>query len=428
MNNFLEKLHKLGTVESFEVKNNSLVLFLIGPLLFVYSYFINNYGDQTIRIDGAREVSALFFFSASILPFIFKKTVTHFYGWIVFLVMLIFTHYLLINLHLNSFNIRFILGFYAFVFGSVLLFNNRTFINFYLVTVFLHLIQKLMISQIDDIIYKAILSSFSLIFIFALILLNDATRYRSVLHKKNKGLEKGKIKRTSDLKKRAKDLEEKNKDLEDFAHIVSHDLKTPLRNILALSFWLRDDVENNNTAAFKENLMLLDKQVVQMDLIIDGVLNYSLQNETTSSYEQIDLDNLIKDIIVLNKNNNNCLITVKKQLPFVTINKSQILQIFQNIIQNAIKYNDKEICEIEIDYTQNDKFYTFSIKDNGIGIDEKHHKKIFKLFEKLEIKKNVESTGIGLSLVKKIVKRNKGEIYLKSQVNEGTTFYFTLPI
>jgi signal transduction histidine kinase len=427
MKNFLEKLQKLGTVEVFEVKNNSLCLFLIVPVLFLYSFFNNKYGEESIRIAGAKEVAALFFLGASILPFIFKKKITHFYGWVVFLLMLMFTHYLLIVVHLNSFNIRLVLGFYAFVFGSVLLFNNKTFINFYLLTVLFHLLQKLMISKIDDVTYYAVLSSFSLIIFFGLILLNHAANYRSVLSKKNRGLEKGKVKTTSDLKKRAKDLEEKNKDLEDFAHIISHDLKTPLRNILALSYWLRNDIDNKNKSVFKENLTLLEKQVVQMDLIIEGVLNYSLQNEATSRYERVDLDNLIKDIIVLTQNNK-CLITVKKELPFLTINKSQILQIFQNIIQNAIKYNDEEICKIEIDYTKNEEFYTFSIRDNGIGIDEKHHKKIFKLFQKLEIKKNVDSTGIGLSLVKKIVERNKGKIYLKSKVNEGTTFYFTLPI
>ena len=427
MKNFLEKLQKLGTVEVFEVKNNSLCLFLIVPVLFLYSFFNNKYGEESIRIEGAKEVAALFFLGASILPFIFKKKITHFYGWVVFLLMLMFTHYLLIVVHLNSFNIRLVLGFYAFVFGSVLLFNNKTFINFYLLTVLFHLLQKLMISKIDDVTYYAVLSSFSLIIFFGLILLNHAANYRSVLSNKNRGLEKGKVKTTSDLKKRAKDLEEKNKDLEDFAHIISHDLKTPLRNILALSYWLRNDIDNKNKSVFKENLTLLEKQVVQMDLIIEGVLNYSLQNEATSLYERVDLDNLIKDIIVLTQNNK-CLITVKKELPFLTINKSQILQIFQNIIQNAIRYNDEEICKIEIDYIKNENFYTFSIKDNGIGIDEKHHKKIFKLFQKLEIKKNVDSTGIGLSLVKKIVERNKGKIYLKSKVNEGTTFYFTLPI
>ena len=427
MKNFLEKLQKLGTVEVFEVKNNSLCLFLIVPVLFLYSFINNKYGEESIRIEGAKEVAALFFLGASILPFVFKKKITHFYGWAVFLLMLIFTHYLLIVVHLNSFNIRLVLGFYAFVFGSVLLFNNNTFINFYLVTVLFHLLQKLTTSKIDDVTYYAVLSSFSLIIFFGLILLNHAANYRSVLSKKNKGLEKGKVKTTSDLKKRAKDLEEKNKDLEDFAHIISHDLKTPLRNILALSYWLRNDIDNKDKSVFIENLTLLDKQVVQMDVIIEGVLNYSLQNEATSLYERVDLDNLIKDIIVLTQNNK-CLINVRKELPFLTINKSQILQIFQNIIQNAIRYNDEEICKIEIDYTINEEFYTFSIKDNGIGIDEKHHKKIFKLFQKLEIKKNVDSTGIGLALVKKIVERNKGKIYLKSKVNEGTTFYFTLPI
>ena len=237
MKNFLEKLQKLGTVEVFEVKNNSLCLFLIVPVLFLYSFFNNKYGEESIRIAGAKEVAALFFLGASILPFIFKKKIILFYGWVVFLLMLMFAHYLLINLQLNRFNIRLILGFYAFVFGSVLLFNNKTFINFYLLTVLFHLLQKLMISKIDDVTYYAVLSSFSLIIFFGLILLNHAANYRSVLSNKNRGLEKGKVKTTSDLKKRAKDLEEKNKDLEDFAHIISHDLKTPLRNILALSYW-----------------------------------------------------------------------------------------------------------------------------------------------------------------------------------------------
>ena len=427
MKNFLEKLQKLGTVEVFEVKNNSLCLFLIGPVLFLYSYLNNNYGDENIKIEWAREVSALCFLGASILPFIFKKKVTLFYGWVVFLLMLMFTHYLLINLALNSFNIRLILGFYAFVFGSVLLFNNTTFINFFLVTVFLHLLQKLITSKIDDITYFAVLSSFSLIIIFGLILLNDAANFRRFLSKKNKGLEKGKIERILDLKKIAEDLKEKNKDLEDFAHVVSHDLKTPLRNVFALSNWARADAENNNMTALNENLMLLEKQVIQMDLIVEGVLNYSLQNEVSSSNEEVDTDSLIKDLIVLNKKKN-CSITVKKRLPFVRINKSQMDQVFQNLINNAIKYNDKDVCEIEIDFTQDKSFYTFSIKDNGIGINKEHHEKIFQLFQKLEIKKSVDSTGIGLSLVKKIINRNKGEIYLKSSVNKGTTFYFTLPI
>ena len=117
-----------------------------------------------------------------------------------------------------------------------------------------------------------------------------------------------------------------------------------------------------------------------------------------------------------------------KVLPIVEIDKSQIFQVFQNLIQNSIKYNDKEVCEIELDYTQNNEFYTFSVKDNGIGIAKKYHKKIFKLFQRLDLEENRDSTGIGLSIAKKIINRNKGEIYLESQVGIGSTFYFTLPV
>jgi light-regulated signal transduction histidine kinase (bacteriophytochrome) len=98
------------------------------------------------------------------------------------------------------------------------------------------------------------------------------------------------------------------------------------------------------------------------------------------------------------------------------------------LIQNSVKYNDKEVCEIEIDCTQNNDFYTFLVKDNGIGIDAKYHEKIFKLFQRLEVKKDSISTGIGLAMVKKIINRNKGEIYLESQAGVGSTFYFTLPV
>lgn len=113
------------------------------PALTVYSYLINNYGNETIRIDGVRGVFALLFVSISILPYIFKKTLKYFYGWCVFWVMLSFSHYLLIHLSLNSFHIRSILGFYAVVFGSILLLKKRTFINIYLLTIFIHLFQKL---------------------------------------------------------------------------------------------------------------------------------------------------------------------------------------------------------------------------------------------------------------------------------------------
>tara|TARA_R110001592_G_scaffold361321_1_gene671709 strand:+ start:82 stop:1362 length:1281 start_codon:yes stop_codon:yes gene_type:complete len=425
MNNFQKKIQRLGKVEDFEVKNNSLLLFLIGPGLFIFSYFINNFGDDNVRIKGAREFFAFLFLIVSILPHIFKKGIKAFFGWMVFALMLSFSHYLIINLSINNFSIQFLLGFYVFVFGSILLFNNRTFINIFLITVFIHLLQKLTITDIDVLVYKAVLSSFTLLFIFSFIILSGSTIFRKKIRRINRFLYKNAKEKTIDLDKKAKDLEEKNLDLEEFAFVVSHDLKTPLSNILALSSWLKEGVENNDANAIKTNAELLEKQVTQMDLIIRGVLNYSLQHDVSSNDEQINLDILVHDLAILNTTQN-CIITIKSKLPIIEINKTQILQVFQNLIQNGIKYNNKELCEIDIDYTLEHNLHTFSVKDNGIGIEEKYHDKIFKLFQRLKVNR-MENAGIGLSLVKKIINRNNGEIYLKSEVNVGSTFYFTLP-
>ncbi|MGK0454986.1 MAG: signal transduction histidine kinase [Paraglaciecola sp.] len=421
--NFFSKIQKLGRVEDFEVKNNRLILFLIGPTMFVYSYYIQNNDDESIKIKGAKVIFALLFLVASFCPFIFKKTIHYFYGWIVFLLMLSFTHYLLIHLSLNSFHVRFILGFYAVVFGSILLFNKTTFINIYLLTIFIHLFQKLMISEIDYSSYKAVLGSFTLIVVFAIILLNDSTAYKSSLANKNRALEQSRI----ELKKRAEDLEDKNKDLEEFSNVVSHDLRTPLGNLSALFNWLQKEIEEENKEHIDEHLKLIERETHQMDLILKGVLKYSLQNEARSTGEKLNLDYLLNDIKRFNENEN-CKIIIKKVLPIVEINKSQIFQVFQNLIQNSINYNDKEVCKIEVDYTQDNEFYTFSVKDNGIGIAKKYHKKIFKLFQRLDFEETRDSMGIGLSMAKKIINRNKGEIYLESQVGIGSTFYFTLPV
>mgnify|MGYP003633845998 CR=1 FL=1 len=422
MNNFQKEIFRLGKVENFEVKNNSLILFLIGPSMFIYSYYIQSYEDESIKIKGAKVFFALLFLVASFLPFIFKKSIHHFYGWIVFLLMLFFSHYLVVHLALNNFNIRFILGFYTFVFGSILLFNKRAFINIYLVSIFIHLVQELVISPIEYSVYKSILGSFSLMVIFALILLNDSTAYRYSLAKSNRILEKNRI----ELIKVAEDLEEKNKDLEEFANVVSHDLRTPLGNVLALFSWLQQDYEKDNKEHIKEHLELIENEVLQMDSILEGVLKYSLQNKITINNQKVNLNLLVSDLKELNKHEN-CEIIVKNVLPIIQINKAQILLVFQNLIQNAIKFNDKEVCKITIDHKLENGVHTFSIKDNGIGIDESYHEKIFKLFQKLEVEKTNVSNGMGLSVVKKIINTNKGKIYLESEVNVGSTFYFTLP-
>lgn len=205
MNKIQKKILKLGRVENFELKNHSLIFLFMVPTFFGWSYCIHNFSPETSELPGARNFFCFLFLVAGMLPNIYKKKAHLFYGWIVFFVIIIFTHSSLLNLYNNHFNIGFLLGFYAVFFGSVLLFNNRVFINIYLVTVFIHLLLALMRSEIDDITYNSVLSSFSLMFIFALILLNDSAAFRYSFADNNKVLEKRKI----ELKRRSKTLEEK---------------------------------------------------------------------------------------------------------------------------------------------------------------------------------------------------------------------------
>jgi light-regulated signal transduction histidine kinase (bacteriophytochrome) len=144
------------------------------------------------------------------------------------------------------------------------------------------------------------------------------------------------------------------------------------------------------------------------------------------SVSTIDSQQLVDRIATVNASDV-VKIHVDDTLPKVIFNESQLLQVFQNLIQNAIKHNDKELVEIHVNYQQTTAGHQFSIQDNGPGIAEKYHKKIFELFQKLEVKSDIDSIGIGLALVKKIIERNGGSIAVESELGVGTTFIFTIP-
>ncbi|MFK7834104.1 MAG: ATP-binding protein [Winogradskyella sp.] len=218
-------------------------------------------------------------------------------------------------------------------------------------------------------------------------------------------------------------LELRNQELSDYAHMVSHDLKSPLRSIDTLTAWLGEDYK----ATFDENgqktLKLIRGNVEKMDTLINGILEYSTIGKNQIEVYDVNLNNLIDNIIGIFQVPNNISIT-KTDLPVVKGDKYRLQQLFQNLIGNAIKYNDKVNGLIEIGVTNTIDVWEFYIKDNGKGIDEVYFEKIFKTFEKLE--NDMQSTGIGLSIVKKIVDLYGGKVWLTSVLGEGTTFYFTL--
>ncbi|WP_035336584.1 PAS domain-containing sensor histidine kinase [Dokdonia sp. PRO95] len=221
-----------------------------------------------------------------------------------------------------------------------------------------------------------------------------------------------------------KKLEKRNDELQEYAHVVSHDLKSPLRSINALVNWIRDDNEDVFTEETKSHLEMIDTTLEKMEQLISDVLEYSSAGSENTASQRVNLQEVLADIKTLLHCPEHITLSIHPDLPTVNGDKVKLQQLFQNLMSNAIRYCDKDKGLIEVGFTESKTHYTFTVKDNGIGIPKEYHDKIFKIFQSLNNHK--DSTGIGLSIVKKIVDLYQGNIWLESTVGEGTTFFFTL--
>lgn len=219
-------------------------------------------------------------------------------------------------------------------------------------------------------------------------------------------------------------LAKSNEELKEYAHIVSHDLKSPLRSVYALTSWIKQDNLEHFDENSLQNFADIEVTLQKMEALISGVLKFSSFNSNRDEDELIDLDDLVREIIQILYNPNKVKISIDTKLPVLKVDKIKFQQLFQNLIANAVKFNDKKDGFVSIQVEDLKSYYKFSIKDNGIGIEQRNFDKIFKIFQSL--KKSENSTGLGLSIVKKIIDIYKGEIWLASELGKGTTFYFTL--
>jgi signal transduction histidine kinase len=218
-----------------------------------------------------------------------------------------------------------------------------------------------------------------------------------------------------------------NRELKDFASTVSHDLKAPLRGIKSLATWISNDCSEKLSKEANEQLNLLMDQVDRMHKLVEGVLRYSLAGRTEENPLQADLNKFIPEIIEMLDPPKNITITLESEMPVIECEETRVMQLFQNLLGNAIKYMDKSKGEIQIDCVEEDDFWKFSVADNGPGIEEKHYERIFKMFQVLSVPNKPEGTGVGLTIVKKIVEMCGGKIWVESIVGKGSTFFFTLP-
>lgn len=233
----------------------------------------------------------------------------------------------------------------------------------------------------------------------------------------------------NNLEKRARELSESNAELERFAYVASHDLQEPLRMVSSFLQLLNKRYKDKLDQKAHEYIAYAVDGAERMKRLILDLLEYSRVNSSITEKEDVDINEVIDDLRRTYKNllreTNGTIYTQK--LPLVKGNKTQILQLFQNLIGNALKYRSDKPPVINVFYKEENNAYKFSIADNGIGIDAKFFQKIFIIFQRLHQREQYSGTGIGLAICKKIIEKHGGKIWLDSTPGHGSTFYFTLP-
>ncbi len=223
------------------------------------------------------------------------------------------------------------------------------------------------------------------------------------------------------------DLKLSNKEMKEFGSIISHDLRSPMLGIALLSDLIVREYHDVLDEGGRERLNQVNMQVKKMDVLLKEVYNYSMSGISKANRDQFYSKQVINNLIktfVLSTNTN---ITLVGEFPSITYNMTQFVQVLSNLLNNAIIHNEKENGEIKIYTSKKIDHWIFHIQDNGVGIDEKYYKQIFKMFKSLNPTNDPKSTGVGLAIVKKIVEENGGSISVKSKLGKGSTFSFTVP-
>ncbi len=226
-----------------------------------------------------------------------------------------------------------------------------------------------------------------------------------------------------------KRYQEKNQDLERFTYIASHDLKTPLRTIVSFLGLMERDYQKGDTKNYQEHLNFVKSAARQMYFLISDILEYSKVNNSNEKKAWVDLNKVLEKV----QHNLADLVQSKQaqiiapQLPFMWCNETQLLVVFQNIIENGIKYNESPKPILQIYFKQNTETATLIFQDNGIGIEAQYYTQIFEMFKRLHTVDEYQGTGIGLAICKKIVEHYEGRIYIQPGQNEGTQFMIDFP-
>jgi signal transduction histidine kinase len=222
-------------------------------------------------------------------------------------------------------------------------------------------------------------------------------------------------------------LKRQRDELDQFAHIASHDIKAPLRGIDNVVTWIEEDHSFDLPPKVIEYLRLIKGRIIRAENLLKGLLLYARIGKEAREIEIVDINELVSEVQEYIQKRRGIEIRVQPNLPILFAERLPLLQIFTNLLTNAVKHHDKEKGTVKIYYRTYDDYYEFFVEDDGPGIDENYHHKIFVIFQTLHERDKVESTGVGLAIIKKILDDRNLKIKLISEPGKGSVFSFTWP-
>lgn len=214
------------------------------------------------------------------------------------------------------------------------------------------------------------------------------------------------------------------KGLDQFLCTLSHDLKAPLRAISNLSLWIQEDIGASLTEECSKNFEMLRSRVLRMEAMINGLSEYAKIGKQHFTNEPVDVCALLAEVVSQLSVPAHIKVEIKTEMPVLTTSKIALSKIFSSLIDNAIKYNDKEAGSIKLLSSDKGDHFEFTVEDNGPGVGD-NHEQIFMIFQTLQSKDKLECTGIGLTIVKRILEDYGEKIRVESNVGIGTKFIFT---
>lgn len=231
----------------------------------------------------------------------------------------------------------------------------------------------------------------------------------------------------AELKERLAVLENANADLTQFAYIVSHDLRAPLRAIGNLSEWIEEELGTALTDDARKYMKLLRSRVQRMETMISGILEYSRIGREEATQERFKVADSLNEIVDSLDSPVGFSVEIAPDMPALVSSKVRFEQVMANLISNAIKHHDRPNGKVTVSARDIGDYYEFTVADDGPGIAPKHHNKIFEIFQTLQARDEMECAGIGLTLVKKIIEEQGGSVTLESDIGNGAAFHFTWP-